>query len=65
MKTLPPNVKMGNRDALRMFVEGGFEKITYCLRHGDGFDLDALTPIVNRCRALVAAYDERMKGMEE
>ena len=65
MTVLPQNKNIGLRDALAMIALTGLEKVTQSLRMGDGFDLDSLTPLVNRCRALVAAYDERIKEVEK
>ena len=65
MNTLPPNHRLGLRDAYRMFIESGLESITAALRHGHGFDLDTLKPLINRCRALVNAYDDRISEVIE
>ena len=64
MNALPPDPRLGLRDAYKMFIEHGLESITSALRHGHGFDLDSLTPLVNRCRALVAAYDARISEVK-
>lgn len=64
MNDLPPNKTFGRKDAFYSLILQPMEWITKSLRMGDGWELDELTPFVNRCRALVAAYDARMEAME-
>lgn len=64
MNDLPPNKTFGRRDAFYSLALQPLEYMTKSLRQGDGWDLLELTPFVNRCRALVAAYDDRMKALE-
>ena len=65
MNDLPPNRTFGRRDAFHSIALQPLEWITKSLRMGDGWDLAELTPFVNRCRALVAAYDARMEAAQE
>lgn len=65
MADLPPNKKYGRRDAFHSIALQPLEWITKSLRMGDGWELSELTPFVNRCRALVQAYDDRMKAAGE
>ena len=62
MSDLPPNKSFGRREAFFSLCLQPLEFITKSLRTGDGWDLSELTPFVNRCRALVDAYDDRMKA---
>ena len=65
MSDLPPNKAFGRKDAFYSLILAPLEYMTKSLRTGDGWDLTELTPFVNRCRALVAAYDDRIKAMNE
>lgn len=62
MSTLEANQTLRRRDAYYSLVLSPVEYITASLRKGDPWELDELTPFVNRCRALVDAYDMRTKG---
>lgn len=61
MEVLPQDKALTRRDAFFSLVLQPLEYITKSLRTGDEWELDDLRPFVNRCRALVAAYDDRMK----
>jgi hypothetical protein len=61
MNDLPPNVKMGQREVFDMILLRGLESVTRSLRQGDGFAMDNLWPLRNRCRALADAFDARVK----
>lgn len=63
MTELPPDQKLRQRDAFHMLCLLPLELMTKSLRKGDGWDLRDLTPFVQRCKALVAAYDARMEAM--
>jgi hypothetical protein len=65
MDTLPPNRQRGLRDALHMIQMTGLEHVTKALLMGDGFDLQSLSPLANRCRALADAYDKRMEEFND
>lgn len=65
MNDLPPNKAFGRKDAFFSLCLAPLEYVTKSLRMGDGWDLAELTPFVNRCRALVQAYDDRMKAAGE
>lgn len=62
MTELPPYQRLSRKDAWHMLALAPLESITRSLRNGDGWALEELTPFVNRCRALVAAYDARMNA---
>lgn len=64
MNTLPANKTFGRKDAFFSLILQPLEYVTKSLRMGDGWDLAELTPFVNRCRALVAAYDARMEAAQ-
>lgn len=64
MNTLPPNKMFGRKEAFYSLALQPIEYITKSLRMGDGWELAELTPFVNRCRALVAAYDARMEAAQ-
>ena len=61
MNELPQERELGRRDAFYSLNLAPLEFMTKSLRTGDGWDLEELTPFVNRCRALVSAYDDRME----
>ena len=65
MDDLPPNKTFGRREAFYSLVLAPLEYVTKSLTMGDGWDLAELTPFVNRCRALVAAYDKRMEALRK
>lgn len=65
MNDLPPNKAFGRKDAFYSLCLAPLEYMTKSLRTGDGWDLTEMTPFVNRCRALVVAYDERVKAAQE
>jgi len=64
MNVLPPNKNYGRKDAYFSMVLQPLEWITKSLRMGDCWLLDDLAPLVNRCRALVDAFDDRMKAVK-
>lgn len=64
MNDLPPNKKLGRKEAFYSLSLAPLEYITRSLRTGDGWELLELTPFVNRCRALVQAYDKRMEDQQ-
>ena len=53
------------RDVFRIILLDGVERVTYGLRHNHEFDLRDLEPLVNRCRAMVEAYEWRVKETGE
>lgn len=62
-KILAPVRGAWRRDAFHMLCLVPIERITESLRRGnDAWELRELTDYVNRCRALVAAYDARMEA---
>lgn len=61
MGILPQDRPLTRRDAYFSLVLAPLEFVTNSLRKGDEWDTTDLQPFVNRCRALVAAYDERVK----
>lgn len=61
MSDLPPNIKMGQREVFDMVLLRGLESVTRSLRQGDGFAMENLWPLRNRCRALADAFDARVK----
>lgn len=63
MSDLPSNQKLARKDAFYSLVLAPLEYVTKSLRKGDPWELQELTPFVNRCRALVAAYDKRMEEL--
>lgn len=65
MIDLPPNQTKGRKDAFYSLNLAPLEYITKSLRTGDGWELNELTPFVRRCRALVAAYDDRIKEIQD
>lgn len=65
MNDLPPNRHFGRKEAFYSLSLQPLEWITKSLRMGDGWELAELTPFVNRCRALVDAYDARMEAAKE
>ena len=60
MDDLPANQTLGRKDAFYSLCLAPLEYVTKSLMKGDPWELRELTPFVNRCRALVAAYDRRM-----
>lgn len=60
MSELPANQKLARKDAFYSLSLAPLEYITKSLMKGDPWELRELTPFVNRCRALVDAYDKRM-----
>lgn len=65
MSELPPNRKMSRKDAFYSLCLAPLEYITKSLRTGDGWELEELEPFVRRCRALVDAFEARMKDIEK
>lgn len=65
MTELPSNKKLSRKDAYYSLCLAPLEYLTKSLRMGDGWDLEDLTPFVRRCRALVDAYDARMKEIPD
>lgn len=61
MDVLPQDKKLNRRDAFFSLVLQPLEYMTKSLRMGDEWELDDLRPFVNRCRAVVDAYDARME----
>lgn len=61
MNDLPDNRTLFKRDAFYSLIEAPLEFMTASLRKGDPWKGADLLPFVNRCRALVAAFDERME----
>lgn len=61
MNDLPPNHKLGQREVFDMVLLRGLESVTRSLRTGDGFSMENLRPLAQRCRALSDAFDARMK----
>lgn len=61
MDVLPQDKKLNRRDAFYSLMLAPLEYLTKSLRTGDEWELDDLRPFVNRCRALVQAYDDRME----
>lgn len=61
MDVLPQDRKLNRRDAFFSLAIQPLEYMTKSLRMGDEWELDDLRPFVNRCRALVDAYDDRIK----
>ena len=64
MNDLPPNQRLNRRDAYHMLMLLPLEVMTKSLRKGDGWDLQDLTPFIQRCKALTDAYDARMGAAE-
>lgn len=60
---LPINKTLKHKDAFYSLCLAPLEYITKSLRTGDAWELTELTPFINRCRALVAAYDKRMEEL--
>jgi hypothetical protein len=65
MDELPANQKLRRKDAFYSLALAPLEYVTASLRKGDPWELADLTPFVNRCAALVAAYEDRMKAARE
>ena len=65
MSVLPANQKLRARDAFYSLVLAPLEYMTSSLRKGDPWELADLQQVVNRCRALVEAYDNRVKMAKE
>ena len=61
MMDLPDNRTLYKRDPFYSLVLAPLEFMTASLRKGDPWDGDDLVPFANRCRAFVAAFDERME----
>lgn len=61
---IPSSQKLSRKDAFFSLILAPLEYITSSLRRGDPWELADLRPFVSRCRALVAAYDARMEGLE-
>lgn len=64
MSDLPANQKLARKDAFYSLALAPLEFVTKSLMKGDPWELKELTPFVNRCRALVNAYDKRMGEIE-
>lgn len=65
MNVLPANKRFNRKDAFYSLSLAPLEYVTKSLRTGDEWELAELTPFVNRCRALVAAYDARIEAAQE
>lgn len=65
MTGLPPDRLRQRDDLFEMVALRPIEAVTKSLRMGDGWKDGELEPLVNRCRALVQAYDDRMKAAGE
>lgn len=65
MTGLPPNKLRQRDDLFEMLCLRPIEAATRSLHMGDGWKAGELEPLVNRCRALVQAYDDRMKAAGE
>ena len=61
MGILPQDRPLTRRDAYFSLVLAPLEFVTASLRKGDEWDTTDLQPFVNRCRALVEAYDHRVE----
>jgi len=64
MDDLPPNKRFNRKEAFYSLCLAPLEYMTKSLRTGDGWELAELTPFVSRCRALVDAYDARIKAAQ-
>ena len=62
---LPANQRLARKDAFYSLALAPLEYVTKSLRKGDPWDLKELRPFVNRCRALVDAFDARAHEIEE
>lgn len=64
MNDLPPVRRLSRKDAYHMLMLKPIEDMTRSLNMGDGWELVQLNEFVCRCRALVDAYERRMKLAE-
>ena len=65
MNDLPANQQLRQKDAYYSMVLAPLEYLTSSLRKGDPWKGEDLFQLVNRCRALVAAYDARIESAKE
>ena len=61
MSDLPADQKLARKDAFYSIILAPLEYVTKSLSKGDPWELTELTPLVNRMRGLVAAYDRRVE----
>lgn len=64
MNDLPADQKLARKDAFYSLCLAPLEYVTKSLMKGDPWELRELTPLVNRMRALVNAYDARIERLE-
>lgn len=62
---LPSNQRLSRKDAFYSLTLAPLEFVTKSLRKGDSWELAELRPFANRCRALVDAFDARMKELDQ
>lgn len=65
MTRLPASKSDRPRDVFVMLHLSGLERITTALRMGDEFDMRDLTPLVQRSKAMIQAYEWRLEQMKE
>ena len=65
MDDLPADQKLRRKDAYYSLILAPIEYVTSSLRKGDPWRTEDLADFVQRCRALVAAYDARVARAKE